>query len=329
LKQKREKIDIGGIMSIKREDFEYLNLYAHFLFDEAQDICAIILNGSMDTQGILKLQKKIKEMLPIKKYNLIIDLTHVMYISSSGLGFLIYLQEYKREFCFLSHPPDSILKTFKLLNLESMFAYFESVDELKGLLKASKDIIVAMRQELSSIRDTQYTMHWVKILRDYLAHEEMVKQMELMSPYIVQADHSDSITLPSEEKYACILFKFLDKVFRKEAKIPKEEIDDVTLELIAKELMTNAVLHGYENSKEGVVEASYKLHDDSFEIKVIDYGKGFEEAEYNAGEIPSAGLKLIEEIFDTVDVANAPKKRVPGLVLGKGTMVTMVKYLRE
>lgn len=316
-------------MKIKREDFEYLNLYAHFLFDEEKGVCAIILNGSMDTQGILKLQKKIKEMLPIRKYDLIIDLTHVMYISSSGLGFLIYLQEYKREFCYLSHPPDSIMKTFKLLNLESMFTYFESVDELKQTLEASDDIIVAMRQELSSIRDTQYTMHWVKILRDYLAHEEMVKQMELMSPFILQADHSDSISLPSEEKYACILFKFIEKVFRKEAKIPNEEVDDVTLELIAKELMTNAVMHGYDNRKEGVVEAKYTVEKDKFEIEIIDYGRGFGEIEGKESDIPSAGLKLIREIFDTVDIQNAPKKKVAGLVLGEGTMVTMVKFLKQ
>jgi stage II sporulation protein AB (anti-sigma F factor) len=251
----------------------------------------------------------------------------VMYISSSGLGFLIYLQEYKREYCFLSHPPESILKTFKLLNLESMFTYFENVDELKDLLQASDDIIISMRQELSSIRDTQYTMHWVKILRDYLAHEEMVKQMELMSPFILQADHSDSITVPSEEKYACILFKFIEKVFRKEAKIEKEEVDDVTLELIAKELMANAVMHGYDNNREGVVEANYKIDKDKFEITVIDYGKGFSEKGNKDSEIPSAGLKLIREIFDSVDIKSAPKKKVPGLVLGEGTMVTMVKQL--
>ena len=316
-------------MSTKREDFEYLNLYAHFLFDEKRNICAIVLNGSMDTQGILKLQKKIKEMLPIRKYDLILDLTHVMYISSSGLGFLIYLQEYKREFCFLSHPPESILKTFKLLNLEDMFTYYNDVDELKDLLKASDNIIISVRKELSSIRDTQYTMHWVKILRDYLAHEEMVKQMELMSPYILQSDHSSSITVPSQEKYACILFKFVEKVFRKEAKIPREAVDDVTLELIAKELMTNAVMHGYDNNREGIVEASYKIDNEKFEIKVIDYGKGFGESKKQDSELPSAGLKLIREIFDTVDIRSAPKKKVPGLVLGDGTMITMVKYLQK
>jgi stage II sporulation protein AB (anti-sigma F factor) len=316
-------------MKIRREDFEYLNLYAHFLFDENKNICAIILNGSMDTQGILKLQKWIKEMLPIRKYDLVLDLTHVMYISSSGLGFLIYLQEYKKELCLLSHPPDSILKTFRLLNLESMFTYYESVDELKNLLKASEDIIVSMRQELSAIRDTQYTMHWVKILRDYLAHEEMVKQMELMSPYILQADHSESITIPSEEKYACILFKFIEKVFRKEAGIANEEIDDVTLELIAKELMTNAVMHGYDSNKEGVVEANFNINGEKFEIDVIDYGKGYDESSRKDDVLPSAGLKLIKEIFDTVKIENAPKKKVPGLVRGKGTKVTMVKALAK
>ena len=130
-------------MNIRREDFEYLNLYAHFLLDESKGICAIILNGSMDTQGILKLQKKIKETLPIQKYDLVLDLTHVMYISSTGLGFLIYLQEYKRELCLLSHPPESILKTFKLLNLESMFTYYENVDDLKAFLKEKDHPVVA------------------------------------------------------------------------------------------------------------------------------------------------------------------------------------------
>jgi anti-anti-sigma factor len=306
-----------------------LNLCARFIFDEEMKTCAIILSGSLDTQGILKLQKKIKEIVPIKKYDLIVDLTHVMYISSSGLGFLIYLQEYRKEHCFLSFPPDPILKTFKLLNLDEMFDYYHKPEELKEKFPISDRIIVEIRNELKIIRDTQYTMQWVKILRDYLAHEEMVKQMEKMAPYVLQADHSDSITLPSEEKYACILFKFLDRVLRKVANIPQTEIDDITIELIAKELMTNAVMHGYENQKNGIVEANYNFDGKRLEFSIIDYGKGFREKEKEGDRLPATGLKLIKKIFDELEITAAPKKKVSGLILGEGTMVKMVKNITQ
>jgi stage II sporulation protein AB (anti-sigma F factor) len=122
-----------------------------------------------------------------------------------------------------------------------------------------------------------------------------------------------------------VLNIFFEKVFRDIAKFDQDEIDDGTLEMIAKELMTNAVLHGYNNNKEGVIEVSYTIDTVKLEINVIDYGKGFPDT--NKQLFPKTGLKLLENFFDNITITEAPKKEVQGLILGKGTKITLTKNL--
>lgn len=315
-------------MDIKIEEFQFVNFFARFLFEKKLNICILILSGSMDTNPILQMQKKISNLISERKYDFIIDLSHVKYISSKGLGFLIYLMKYRKNFLYLSFPPEDILRPLKLLSMDDIFIFYHNPDELKNETGIPDEIIQCLKYEIAAIRDIHYHMRWMKILRDYLAQEEVIKEMQNLTPYIQQADRSDSITLPSEEKYACILYKFLDRIFSKEVKIDRKEVDDITVELIAKELMTNAVKHGYDNKKEGVIEANFQVDDEKIEIRVIDYGKGFTAPLDSHTPSLSTGLQLLKKIFDDVTISEAPPKEINGLVLGKGTMVKMTKYLK-
>jgi anti-sigma regulatory factor (Ser/Thr protein kinase) len=210
-----------------------------------------------------------------------------------------------------------------------VFKFYHSYEELKEKAMVSDVIIEILRKRSESIRNVQYRKRWVKILRDYLAHAEVMEEIQKMTPLIRQADHDESIVLPSEEKYACILYKFLYRVFSKIAKINSYEVDDMTIELISKELMTNAVKHGYNYKKDGVIEANYKFNGEKIEINIIDYGKGFAPSRYSHDSLPSAGLEILRKIFDNVNICEAPKKDVEGLVIGEGTMVKMIKHIKK
>lgn len=314
-------------MTIRREEYEFGNLFSRFLFDEETNICAIILSGSLDTHSILSLQNEIKQMITTGEYNFIVDLSHATSISSKGLGFLIYLAKHRKNFIFLSYPPESILKPFQLLDMKDLFKYYHSIDELKDMAMIPERLILPIQQEKVLIREVTYKKKWKKILRDYLTTEEEKEEIEKMAPYIEQADNSDSIVLPSEEKYSCVLYRFLNRIFSEVENIDREQVDDTIIELAAKELVTNAVKHGYDYRKDGVIEVNFNSTEDKIEINFIDYGKGF------SPEIPSTipplstGLQLLNKIFDEVKISEAPEKEVDGAILGKGSMVTMVKNL--
>ncbi|MCK4575349.1 ATP-binding protein [candidate division WOR-3 bacterium] len=316
-------------MTLKKEEFEFHNSFIRFLYDEKLSIFVIILSGSLDKDPVIEIKKRIKSLILPLQFNFIVDLSHATYISSTGLGFLMYLLEQRKSFIFLSCPPEIVLKPFKLLEMDDLFSYYYDPEELKIRAAISDEIIQEINKETCTIKEFAYKTRWANILRGYFpTHDDLMKEMKTIMPYILQAEQANSISLPSEEKYATILYKFLDRIFFTIAKISKEEIDDTLVELIAKELMTNAVKHGYDHEKEGVVEANYEIDDEKIEINLIDYGKGFSIPKTSSDYKLSTGLHLLKKIFDNVDIGNAPKKNVQGLVLGKGTMIKMTKYLK-
>lgn len=314
-------------MNVREENRQYTNLCAEFLFFDEEEICVLVLNGSMDTEPVIELQNEIEAMKIVRKYDFIIDINNVQYLSSTGLGFLLYLMKIRKNVLFISYPPDMVMRSIALLNLDEVFMFYRTYEELRNNAAIPDIIVQILQKRLEKSRRTEYRKRWVKILRDYLAHMEVVQEIQRMGPYIKQAEYENSITVPSEEKYACILYKFFERIFNRIVQINPNDVDDWTIELIAKELMTNAVKHGYNYRKNGVVEANYVLNDGTIEINVIDYGKGFSPSPDTSSTLPSAGLKLLRKIFDEIIIAEAPKKDIRGLVLGSGTMVTLKKHI--
>jgi anti-anti-sigma factor len=313
---------------MKRRSVEFPTFYCRYLVDEESSIIVFIFSGSLDKEPILSVKSHIEKIVSGKQFNFIADLTYVNYISSTGLGFLMYLSKYKKEFTFLSFPPEKILQPFKLLELDEFFNFYSNPDELKTRAYVPPEIVRALKDE-TAIVDVHYKMRWMNILRGYVSsHEELLKEVDRMRPYLHDAENAAALTLPSEEKYACVLYRFLDRIFRQEAHISSEEIDEALVELIAKELITNAVKHGYGNRKDGTIVAQYTIDDERLIFDLIDYGKGFSSPKPKHDLFPSAGLKLLDKLFDEIVIRRAPKKKVPGVALGKGTMVSMTKYLK-
>jgi len=105
-----------------------------------------------------------------------------------------------------------------------------------------------------------------------------------------------------------------------------EELADV--KTAVSEAVTNAIIHGYENSM-GIVKMNCKLYKDSVEITITDKGKGIENVElarqplYTSRpemERSGMGFTVMESFMDKVEVFSE---------LGKGTKVVMYKVFKS
>ena len=316
---------MNGPDSIIKETYEYANFTARVIFDKISNICAMVLSGSMDSEPIMEFRTKMKERILVHRYDYIVDLDRVTYISSTALGFLMFLAAHKKNTAYLSTPHVTVAKPIKILGIHSMFKSYDRISELKEQINIPEAVLEYIIEPSTEQKSVQYLSRWLKILRDYLAYEQINDEIKMLTPYIQQAERTNIIQIPSDKKYACVIYIFFEKIFRDIAKFDQSEVDDDTLELLSKELMTNAVVHGYDNDRKGVVEVSYTINSIKLEINFIDYGKGFPDTKKQS--FPTAGMQLFEKLFDKVTVSEAPQKEVKGLVLGKGTKVTLLKNL--
>ena len=292
------------------------------------DLCAILLSGSMDTHVAAQLREKVSAATAGKRYNFVADLDGVTYISSSGLGFLMYLLKNKREFVYLSNPRPAVMKPFNLFDIKSLFRYYQSVDDLGNQPGLPSEILSSLREQKNALRAMGPHKRGLEILADYLDNEEELHEVQRITPLIHAAEGGDAITLPAQEKYASVLYVFLARAFGRVNEYSGEPIDEPAIELIARELMTNAIKHGYGHQPGGMVEASYKADRAKIEISFTDHGTGYSPAARADDALPSAGLELLRKIFDELTISEAPKTKAEGLVLGTGTMVRMVKYFK-
>ncbi len=311
----------------KTEEYKLGSLTCRMFFDEHARVCAVVLKGSLDTQPVMSLQRILRTAILPYVYNFIVDLHGITFVGSTGLGLLMNLVRVKRDYIYVSYPDESISKPFRLLGVNYLFRYYVNVEELQKDSTISSMIIEQLRKEVGSQKEVKYHDRWIKILSDFLTEEQLWQELQLMDPYVHQAEYMNELVLPSEDKYACILFRFMSRVIKSNPQLSQfKSMDDDSLELIAKEIYGNAVHHGYEGSKDGVIEISYTLDSETLTFTITDYGRGFSSPPDEMTD--SIGLQLIRKIFDRVEITEAPRKQVSGLVLGKGTMVRMVKAIK-
>ena len=103
-----------------------------------------------------------------------------------------------------------------------------------------------------------------------------------------------------------------------------EEIADI--KTAVSEAVTNAIIHGYENTI-GIVTITSRLYRDRIEVEVLDKGVGIEDVEkarqplYTSKpelERSGMGFTVMETFMDEMEVVSAP---------GLGTRVKLIKYL--
>ena len=100
-----------------------------------------------------------------------------------------------------------------------------------------------------------------------------------------------------------------------------EEIND--LKTAVSEAVTNCVVHAYAH-KEGIINISAEINDNTLSVTISDKGKGIEDIDkartpmYTSGgdERSGMGFTIMETFMDSVEIAST---------LGEGTSVTMTK----
>ena len=104
-----------------------------------------------------------------------------------------------------------------------------------------------------------------------------------------------------------------------------ETISDIKTAI--SEAVTNAIVHGYSNNREGIIEIDAKIVENVLHVKVIDYGKGIENVEVAMQDFfttkpdeerSGLGFTIMSSFMDSVEVVSDP---------GEGTSVIMSKKL--
>jgi anti-anti-sigma factor len=289
--------------------------------------CVIILSGSVESHVVPQLRDKVRAATSGSKHDYVVDMDEVTYISSNGLGFLMYLAKNRRDFVLLSKPGPAVLKPLDLLGIQHLFRYYQSMEDLEKQPGVPAEVLSPLWMEKKVLAASLHQKQWVKILKDHLAAKELTREIQGMSSYLEAADRQDSIVLPADEKYASVLYKFLDRAFGQAAEHGGNTVDAPTIEIIARELMANAVKHGYGFKSGGKVEVGFSLDRSALEITFTDHGRGYSPDSPDDDTLPPAGLEMLRGFFDILDIGHAPQKLADGLVLGKGTTVRMVKRL--
>ena len=106
-----------------------------------------------------------------------------------------------------------------------------------------------------------------------------------------------------------------------------EQLTDV--KTAVSEAVTNAIVHGYKNSPEGIVYMDCYIDDETFRVEIRDSGLGIEditkamEPMYTScpeAERSGMGFTVMETFMDSISVNS---------VVGVGTKVTMKKIIRS
>lgn len=100
--------------------------------EKVGDVVVVRLEGRIDVQAALELEKQINDILNDNVNKIVFDFEKVQHLSSSGIRVLI--SSLRRTTANkggvkLSNVDQSIRKILKLVELDSLFMYYDSVDE--------------------------------------------------------------------------------------------------------------------------------------------------------------------------------------------------------
>lgn len=308
---------------IAQHPVESQNFRAVLLPFPPAELCAFVLSGSMDAPVVDQLQERASAVLAGRRWDYLVDLEAVTYVSSTGLGFLMHLLKHKKDFVYLSNPGPAVLKPLNLFDIKHLFRYYQTLDDLERSSGLPAELIASIRDQKQQLKRSAPPKKSLETLGDYLDNEQELHEIQQMMSSLPRPGDRNEITLPAEERYAIVLGRFLEGALELASQRGGPPVEKATAELVAKELMANAVEHGYGRQPGGLVEIRYSLGDMALEIEFGDHGRGFSPSTPTEGVLPSAGLEMMRRIFDKLEIGPGDLGRPKGLVLGPGTTVRL------
>lgn len=103
--------------------------------DRADDFCLLELSGEVDVYTAPQLKESLIEHIESGCPNIVVDLEHVGFIDSSGLGVLVGGLRRAKErsgAIRLVCTRENILKIFRITGLDKVFPVFDSREEARG-----------------------------------------------------------------------------------------------------------------------------------------------------------------------------------------------------
>lgn len=102
-----------------------------FKVEKIDDVVVVKLNGRIDVQSALELEKQMNEILNVHN-KVVFDFQDVQHLSSSGIRVLI--SSFRRATANkggikLANVGQPIRKILKLVDLENLFNYYDSVED--------------------------------------------------------------------------------------------------------------------------------------------------------------------------------------------------------
>lgn len=103
-----------------------------FKIEKIGDVAVVKLSGRIDVQSALELEKQINEIISSNINKIVFDFQTVQHLSSSGIRVLISALRRttsNKGGIRLANVGQSIRKILKLVELENLFSYYDSVEE--------------------------------------------------------------------------------------------------------------------------------------------------------------------------------------------------------
>lgn len=102
--------------------------------EQAQDVCVISLTGEVDVYTAPQLKERLVDSIEGGCVNIIVDMSGVGFIDSSGLGVLVGGLRRAKEgsgAIRLVCGRENILKIFRITGLDKVFAIFDSLEHAR------------------------------------------------------------------------------------------------------------------------------------------------------------------------------------------------------
>lgn len=98
----------------------------------------VTLKGTFDAVTSMQVDKKILPVIEQEKSNIILDLSHIDYLSSVGImclaQYMVFLNEKKRILKFVK-PPEHVFDTLRIIGFATKFEMYDSLEAAISSLK--------------------------------------------------------------------------------------------------------------------------------------------------------------------------------------------------
>lgn len=332
-----------------QEYFRYTPVGLEAIIRCEKDTWFILMGGNLDTDATDSLYKFLSGRIFLEdhknKYNYVIDLEKVDFVSSTGLGLLLAVSDHKKKSVKLICKPELKKMIDRHLGGATK-AFFELRDSLDAVLN-DKDLYgrktvsptaarLLKENKAQLIQPTHYRRQELSIIEMAVGKEHVKKEVELMEGYLKEAIFSDQLNIKSHKKYALPHYLFVEKALKGVGIFPgKLSYEDV--KFISLELMENSYEHGYGRDGNQLITVDFGTSEKAgeFHIRHTDYGAGF--TKKGRSTIRGKGLTTIKSICEEIGGSLSIKHAVPpnektekfieshykDITLGKGTTLTL------